>query len=188
MYRAILVGGALCAIGVSLVVVDRFMAGMFHRSLWTSSPHEFRASGVVIDGATNEPVPQAHVIVIAWTTGIKSEKKCFGIIADDDGKFAVTQQTQESLREAMSIIASTPQDSYGEIGSNELSKPANVIARIQGQLIVAENVQLKTSPLPDIWKTKTRYRYSTFAAECPSARITFVGPAWDARDTDSHGN
>jgi hypothetical protein len=104
---------ALGAIAVLVIGAEVLFERMFGVRLIRPDIRRVRVTGRVVDGKTQKPVADAHVVVWCQTTGIKSGNRCFALSADDEGAFVIDAQTEESLRPELSVLAAGRGDMYG---------------------------------------------------------------------------
>jgi hypothetical protein len=165
----------LLAIGlvllISIVTIGLTLLRIINAPIFGPHVREFHVSGVVTDGANGKPVAQARVIVVVWPNRMDAEEHCFGFVTKDDGTFDMRHTTPFSMKNKISILASSPDDGYGEVGSDGI--------RIVKNTLVSTDRQIKISPAPGRTK-KVRYRYSTFCPGCPGAKnLKFLDKGWD---------
>jgi hypothetical protein len=168
--KLLLATAALLASFAFLSGIESISESMFNTRLFRPKIRDVEVSGVVKDAGTGKPVPQAHVIIVTRTEGIKPGSPCYGLVADNEGRFHASVKSAFYLSPFMSIIASAPNNNYAEIGSKAMS--------VQHNKLVAKNVTLLAKGLPESDK-KVRYRYHTFCPGCPPGQgFTFLDDGW----------
>jgi hypothetical protein len=80
-----------------------------------------RVSGVVLEGDTDKPVPNAKVIVTVWNRGfLESSPTQFMMLTDTVGKFSIKRSFPFLIRE-MSIVVCSPDNHLA--GLNSTAQP-----------------------------------------------------------------
>jgi hypothetical protein len=110
---------------------------------------------------------------------MNSSKRCFGVIAGDDGKFAVQYDLPYAIRSTFTVAAAGPGNLYGVVSAtSSLSEGGRVVGDVVVRLNVQSSAEMK----------RTRYQYDTFCDYCtPGKNLQFVGKGWEAREYNEYG-
>jgi hypothetical protein len=117
----------------------------------------------------------AHVIIeIGTSEFMNTGRRCFGIIADDEGRFVAQKVLDYAIRPGYTVMAMSPDDLFG---ARHFEPPGLVSGEIVGQ-----NVVLSLEQLPQWRRDQTRYDYENFCSDCtPGRNLEFLGDEWAAR-------
>jgi hypothetical protein len=175
-----LIGAVVVLIVLLLVAAEHLASSLFEVSFVGRDVHGFHVTGVVVNDRDGSPVPSAHVIIQVGTAEfINSSKRCFGVIAGDDGKFSVQQDVPYAIRSTFTVAAAGPGNLYGVASATSPpSEGGRVVGEVIIRLISQSSAEMK----------RTRYEYDTFCDYCtPGKNLQFVGKGWEAREYNEYG-
>jgi hypothetical protein len=158
------------------LALDALLLHVFCFSFLGRGVYGFHAEGVVRSSATGAPIPHAHVIVMVYQGQyFASAQHCFGLIADEHGRFAVAKDTPYPLRHILVVKASGPGDVIGFRAIRDAT-------RVSGRL--SESFELMLRPLTAEEKGHRRNQYHHFCPGCPPENLSFLDDGWDSQYRD----
>lgn len=152
--RSFLRGIGCLAFGFAALVLALFVY------FFSWSTHVY-VDGVVVDRATQEPVPNARVLVTLSPRGLKVLPMIqYGLVADGKGRFHLDRKAPRRFRD-VTVAASSPSNLYGYVRLTGWSEDA---------VVYVEPLSAKLKEVPGL-------RYERFGDGWPY-EFEFVGESW----------